>query len=489
MSAPADTLDRRGVASLGRGLPPGPAAMPILGAGGNLLRLFANPIPYLQRLERRYGNVATLARGRSQYIVAFGAAHNRLILGNPGLFHNLDATTMPVRVPPNSALARLFNGLTHMNGPRHDRQRRLIAPAFSRRMVESYLADITLEARHQVDDWRIGERRDIAHEMSEFTLSIAIKILLGIDPAGADQKIRRLFREWVELVFSISTMLLPFAIPGLPFQKLLALSELLETEVRRLIARKRTAPHSDFCALSALLNAHDHEETALTDDELVGQTAFLFMATQSTTTNALIWTVFLLERHPELWDAVADECRNLDLTAPAIDQLQKMTLLDAVARESIRLMPPIMLWCKIGSAPFEIGGYGLPAGTRIFQSALMTQRDVTVFPEPNRFLPDRWFSSNPDPFEFCAFSAGPRMCLGSTLAIMEIKVVVATIVRRFRLSLTPGTRIDVRGPMFLSPKHGVPMNIHPAAARPAHVELRGNVCELVDFPDRNAVRR
>jgi cytochrome P450 len=488
MSAPAHPFEANRAGIAGSGLPPGPAAMPFLGVTGNLLRFYANPIPFLHRLERRYGTVATLARGHSRYIAAFGAAHNRLILGNPALFHNLDATTMPVRVPAGSALARLFNGLTHMNGARHEQQRRLIAPAFSRRMVESYLADITVEARRQVKNWRFGECRDVTREMSEFALSIAIKILLGIDPAGAGEGIRRLFREWVELVFSISTMLLPWRIPGLPFRKLLALSELLEAEVLSVIARKRAQAQSDVSALSALLQAHDHDETTLSDDEIVGQTAFLFMAAQSTTTNALAWTLFLLERHPKLWDAVVDECSDLDLTVPAIEQLQKMTLLDAVARESIRLMPPIMLWCKIASAPFEIRGYSLPAGTNIFQSALMTQRDPTVFPEPNRFLPDRWFTTNPDPFQFCAFSAGPRMCLGSTLAMIEIKVVVATIIRQFRLALVPGRRIDVRGPMFLSPTNGLPMNIHPAAARPPRAELRGSVCALVDFPERDAVR-
>ena len=118
----------------------------------------------------------------------------------------------------------------------------------------------------------------------------------------------------------------------------------------------------------------------------------------------------------------------------------------------------------------------------------MTQRDPEIFPRPNRFVPERWFSSNPDPYQFCAFSSGPRMCLGATLAILEIKLLVATIVRQFRLSLVPDNRIDVRGPMFLSPRNGLPMTVHAAAARPPLVEVRGNVCALVDFPQRNPAR-
>lgn len=481
---PAGSRPRRRVGAL----PPGPAAMPILGASGNLLRFFANPIPHLQRIERDYGSLATLARGHNRYIIAFGEAHNRLILGNPALFHNLDSTTMPVRIPPGSALARLFNGLTHMNGVRHDQQRRMIAPSFSRALIDSYARGIAVEVRRLVDGWRTGERRDIAHEMGELTLSIAIRILLGIDPVGAGAGIHRLFREWVRLVFSISAMSLPFALPGLPFRRLLAVSERLETEVRELIARKRAAARSDSCALSALLDVHDRDGAALTDAELIGHTAFLFMASQSTSANSIAWTLFLLERHPELWDAVAAECADFDSSPHALELLKSMPLLNAVAHESLRLFPPVMLWCKISSAPFDIDGYRLPAGTRIFQSALMTQRDPNVFPQPNRFLPQRWFDAAPDRFQFCAFSAGPRMCLGSALAVIEIKLAVAAIIRRFRLALAPGSRIDIRGPMLLSPVRGLPMDLHPPGARPAPAELQGNVPAIMDFPDADHTR-
>jgi cytochrome P450 len=483
MTASYDRVAERIVAPRQNGLPPGPPVLPLVGTPINLLRFFADPIAFMRRLQRRYGNVATLARGRSDYVFAFGAANNRLILGNPDLFRNLDPHSMQIRVPQGSALSRLFSGLTHMNGARHTLQRRLMTPAFTKPMLESYFVDIAAETERAIGLWNVGECRDIAREMDALTLNIATRVLLGLDPANAGHETRRLLRRWTDLIFSLPAMLLPFDIPGLPFARLLARSSQLEQEILTLIAHRRERGDAKPCTLSALLQAHDDDHTKLTTDELIGQTAFLFVASQSTTTNALTWTLLLLERHPQIWDAVRAEVAQLDCPVPRLEQLQKLTLLDAVVRESLRLLPPVTLWCKVATAQFAIDGYRLPAGTKVIQSALITQRDEVIYPQPDRFIPARWHGSHFDAYQFCAFSAGPRMCLGSALALLEIKLVVAMILRRFRLNLPAGNRVDVRGPMILAPKRGLKMTLGEPEARPVRNPLRGALRELVELPD------
>jgi cytochrome P450 len=470
------------------GSPPGVVAPPFIGSHVNFLRFMSDPVRFMSRTQQRYGNTVALARGHSNYVFAFGPDHNRHVLGDVELFHNLDASNLPFPVPPNGSLSRLFNGLIQLNGHRHAQQRQLLAPAFAKRMSGPYLTNIADATKTHLESWRIGERRDMAREMSDLTLSIAARLLLGIVPRSGDDDIVGLFRQWTQLVFSIATVMLPFDLPGLKYRKLINTSNLLEREIRAIIARKRIEGSRNPCALAALIRAHEQGQATLSDDELVGHTNFLFMAGHATTANALTWTLFLLDRHPHVLNAVRDECdTRLGGGPPTPEMLQRLTFLDFVVREAIRLLPPVIWWCKVGTAPFELGPHSFPAGTRVIQSAYITHRDPELFSEPSAFKPERWSTIKPSSYAYCPFSAGARVCLGSMLAQMEIKLVIALILARFSPRLTANSRIVARGPMILSPKYGLPMTLDsPGTSAPA-LAIRGNMPTLVDLPDRKGI--
>jgi cytochrome P450 len=462
--------------------PPGAAALPLIGGHINFLRFMSDPVRFMTKLQRRYGNLAALARGRFSYVFAFGPEHNRHVLGDVALFHNLDASSLPFPVPPNGSLNRLFSGLIQMNGPRHAQQRQLLAPAFAKRMSGSYLADIADVTRARLESWRIGERRDMAREMSDLTLSIAVRLLLGIAPGSGDENIIRLFRQWTRLVFSIATVMLPFDLPGTRYRALIETSARLESEIRAVIDRKRIEGSRTPCALAALMQAHDTAK--LSDDELVGHTNFLFMAGHATTANALTWTLFLLDRHPQVLNAVRDECAaQFGGGPPTPEALQRLTLLDCVVKEAMRLLPPVIWWCKVGTAPFELGPYRFPAATRVIQSAYVTHRNPELYPEPAAFKPERWATIKPDSYAYCPFSAGARVCLGSMLAQMEIKLVIALILARFSPRAAAGSRVVARGPMILEPKNGLPMTLGAPDAAAPPFRIRGNMDTLLELPD------
>jgi cytochrome P450 len=463
--------------------PPGPMALPAIGSSINFVRFLSDPVGFMSRMHARYGNTVSLVRSDAKYVFAFGADHNRDVLGDAGLFHNLDASSLPFRVPPHSALGRLFGGLIQMNGERHVQQRRLIMPAFAKPMAKPYLEDIVAVTQAHLASWRVGECRDIAQEMKNLSLSIAVRLLLGIDPAGAGDEIRSLLEAWIRLVFSMAAMMLPFNLPALPYRRLLDISDRLEAEIRAIIARKRADASGRPCALTALMHAHDQDSAMLSEDELVGHTNFLFMAGHATVANALTWTIFLLERHPKVFDDVRAECAAwFGSEQPSPEALQRLTLLDFVVKESIRLLPPVIWWCKVATVPFALGPYRFPAATKVIQSAYITHRDPKLYPSPQAFLPERWSRLHPDPYAYCPFSAGPRMCLGSTVATLEIKVVIALLLARFRPTLPRGCRVDAKGPMILEPKAGLPMFLNSPDAKPPLGSVRGNVHALVDLP-------
>src|SRR5829696_8442240 len=114
----------------------------LLGARGNLLPFMRNPVGYMTRLYRDYGEVVSLSRGRADYVFVFSPEYNQQVLGNISLFHNLDAGSSPLRIPPGSSLARLFAGLTQMNGERHRQQRQMMAPALQKGRIRAYYDDV-----------------------------------------------------------------------------------------------------------------------------------------------------------------------------------------------------------------------------------------------------------------------------------------------------------------------------------------------------------
>ena len=184
--------------------------------------------------------------------------------------------------------------------------------------------------------------------------------------------------------------------------------------------------------LSKLVQIHDDDVGRLNDDELIGQTNFLFMAGHATTACALTWTLFLLAQHPCALRQVAGELEDkCGGGVPARDQLDDLPFLDAVIKESLRLLPPVLWWSRVSTAAFALGPYELPSGTRLVHSAYITHRDAERFPEPDRFVPARWFETAPGPLVRHS-PAGPRMCPGAPFALMELKRVPVIIPQRWR---------------------------------------------------------
>jgi cytochrome P450 len=118
----------------------------------------------------------------------------------------------------------------------------------------------------------------------------------------------------------------------------------------------------------------------------------------------------------------------------------------------------------------------------VIQSAYITHRNPELYPEPAAFKPERWAKIKPDSYAYCPFSAGARVCLGSMLAQMEIKLVIALILARFSPRIPAGSRVVARGPMILEPKNGLPMTLGPPGAVTPAFAIHGNMQTLLDLP-------
>lgn len=456
---------------------PGPCPLPVLGWRGNLIRFFRDPVAYLRAAHRAYGDVAGLVEGSTRRLFVFGPEHNERLLRDTAVFHRCGFT---VDGPEDSALHRLGFGLVSMNGELHKEQRRLLMPAFTRKRVDAHHQTVIDTTNRLLDRWQPGRPYDIWREMLLLTGRITGRILFSLPDDDADS-LNHLVVRWLALN-EHPLMLLPRRAPGTPYPRLLALSEGLEERYLAILRRRRAEPMDEDDALAYLLGARDAAGRALGDAALVGHMNILFVAANEAAYNALAWLLFLLSQHPAIMGDLLDELRGvLHGDAPSPEQLARLPLLDRVVKEGMRLLPPVVYGIRINAEPVTFGPYDVPRGSTIWFSHYVTHMLPDLYPQPRRFRPERWEGLSPSPYAYLPFGAGPRACIGGVLAGMEIRVILAMIAQRYRLTLAPGATVDRAVKIVLGPKHGMPMTVAPQDGRFSAGEVRGNIREMVEL--------
>jgi cytochrome P450 len=473
---------------------PGPRPFPILGASGNLLRFVLDPLGAISRLFEEHGRIAVLVRGRPTRLASterhvpgtvffYGPELNHALLTAHEQFHKCALSGPLYPEEPVSArtrpLKRMLTGLFQANGDEHRQQRRMLMPAFHKSRIESYRDDMVAITHSLMDGFRAGEVRDLRLDMTELTLRVATKTLFGGDMGEDGLEVARNLRRWLEL-FRPSAVL-PLDLPGLPYRRWLDVSHEIDRKMVEVIAAKRKSERGADM-LSMLLDARDEEGGSMTDDELIGHAGVIFAAGYETSSNALSWTLFLLSQHPRIAAELLEELDSvLDGDAPRVDQLTSLPLLERVIKESMRILPPVPLNHRITAVETELGGYTVPRGAEVLSSIYHTHRMPEIYDDPSRFRPERWEKLDPGPYGYNPFSAGPRMCIGAAFALMEIKIVLAILLQRYRFELVAGTRIDRFFSITMSPAPRLTMRVHrqDRAFEKSARRVRGNVREMV----------
>src|SRR5262245_37465970 len=215
---------------------PGPRPTRLLGRRGNIAQFYRDPVGFMIRLYREFGEIAAYVHGNNNFVFFFGPAYNRQILTDPDLFYS---SVIGIPFPPGSAAERLNSGLICMNGPQHRRHRGLMMPAFHKRQVESYRDDMITLTQQMLDQWQIGSVSDIDRAMRTLTARIAAKTLFGFEHIPDQQRISRLIAQVSDLSSSALAALFPVNVPGTPYWRLLRASQQTDTLIREIIAHKR----------------------------------------------------------------------------------------------------------------------------------------------------------------------------------------------------------------------------------------------------------
>lgn len=456
---------------------PGPQPKTRWGRMANLLRLGQDSVGFTRQLFEAYGPIVSLNYGGGTNIYSplpncpgtvftYGPELVRQVATQHEIYYKHPLSGKFYRRKEQSErtepLKHFGVGLFGVNSDQHRQHRQLIMPAFHKQQIETYRDDIVALTESTLNQLKIGQACDISKVMRLLTMRVATKTLFGEDIDQAGTTVGELLQNALRVLGSPAMIFLPYDLPGLPYRHFLSQIAQLDDQMRQLIADKRAAADSDRDVLSMLIQARDAESgMKLSEDELLGHAGVIFAAGHETSSNALTWTLFLLSQHPQIAADLVEELEGvLQGAAPTIAQLAQLPLLERVIKESMRILSPVPWNGRVTSQTTELGGYVLPPGTEVFVSLYQTHQMPELYPQPNQFKPQRWETIAPSIYEYNPFSVGPRLCIGAGFAMMEIKIVLAMLLQRYRLQFLPQVKIDPTGLIILTSKQGMPMQIH-----------------------------
>jgi cytochrome P450 len=336
----------------------------------------------------------------------------------------------------------LGNGLMSSEGTLWKNQRRMIQPAFHRNVVAGLANVIACSNRSLLQKWKEAALQhiqvNVTHDISLMVLEVTLRSIFGNDYQRVAEHFNVLSEE--------PTRDLKFAQAFRSLQKIVLV---LAAE------RRKKIPQSNDL-LSMLMAARDLSGQPMRDGQLVNEIKTLIVAGHETTASTLNWVWYLLSRNPEaehrLWQEV-DKRTPGDPTN--LDRLDEHPFAREVIEETMRMFPPGWLVTRKALRDDQLGEFFVPAGTEIYIPLYFIQRNPKLWEDPERFDPDRFTpqrSKNRHPFAMLPFSAGPRRCIGESLARVEMLIHVLAIAKDLRLRFV-GSAPELDAAVNLRNKH------------------------------------
>ncbi len=442
-------------------LPPGPRGLEVARL---LLDIQSDTLNGFSRAVREWGDVVHFTVSRKYPIYIFSRPeHVQHVLQDNHKNYRKAVTYDALR-------PALGNGLLTSEGDLWLRERRLVAPMFHRRRIANFVGIMTRYTTELMDRWEdvadTDETIDVAADMAQLTLSIAGQVLfsrdIGKEASEIGESLVTLFHDVNQRITSLVSI--PLAVPTPHNRKVNEALRALEKIVFGMIDERRGREDDYDDLLSMLMQArYEGSDEALSDRQIRDEVMTFMLAGHETTSNLLAWTLLLLSEHPvvrrRLEAAVDDELPE-ELDAAALGQAG---FLEMVLDEALRLYPPAWTIERTPYEDDEIGGYVVPAGSVVVTAPYFVHHNPRVWDNPEGFDPERMAPQKKHGYHRFAhfpFGGGPRMCVGADFAMLEAKIALAMITRRFRLDLLPHHPIVKDATVTLRPGEGIRMTVH-----------------------------
>jgi cytochrome P450 len=431
------------VAPPARILPPGPDSP----AWWQLLRFTGDPLGLLEACHIRYGDAFTLnLAGNGRFVMLSDPEAVRDVFrGDPDVLHSGEANTM------FSATVGRSSVLVLDEAP-HARQRRVLVPPLKGERMRAFFDAMRLETIEAARAWPQNVPFAALPPMRRITLRVILRTALGLAPGPEMDRFERKMetflsngRQRYALVFM--TIIPIERLSGSRWVPLFRQLRDLDDDLFAFIAARRRGEHrpSGENVLDDLLAARHDDGSPLADSEVRDALITILIAGHDTTALALAWALTDILPRPEVVDRLADELKRVTGGGPPeAEHLPALEYMDAAIRESLRHRPVVPFVVRKTVRPFATGGCEYPPGVVLCPCAYLVHRREDLYPEPDRFRPDRFLERKFGPHEWFPFGGGNRICLGMPFALYEMKVMLATLFSQVRLNRPPRARSRAR---------------------------------------------
>ena len=434
---------------------PGEDGWPIL---GNTLRLLADPIGFGDRMRAKYGNVFRNNAFGRRSILLFGADANELVLFDRDKnFSSAQGW--------GSVLDLLFpRGLMLLDFDHHRADRRALSIAFKPGPMRHYADALNRGIAARVGEWS-GREMLFYPAIKQLTLDLAADSFLGVPLGPEADAVNKAFVDMVAASVGVVRRPLPFTAMG---RGVAGRKFLVEYFTRETLKRRAegASNHWGQDMFSQFATAQHEDGSLMPVDQVVDHMIFLMMAAHDTITSSATSLVWLLAQHPEWQDKLRAELLAVtggpdpEGNAPplAYEDMGKLELTEMAFKEALRLIPPVPSIPRRALREFEFGGFRIPAGTGVGISPGAVHKDPELWPDPEQFDPLRFTPeaiAARHKYAWVPFGGGAHMCIGLHFAYMQIKVLMAQILTRYRIEIEEGYAPEWQPWPIPKPKDGL----------------------------------
>ncbi|MBC1238823.1 cytochrome P450 [Nostoc sp. 2RC] len=404
-----------------------------------MIKFISQPVKYVDDFAKIYGDSFTIQSNPSDNPIVYFSQPEAL----EQIFTS-DLSSFEVG-RGNKGLRFLLGDRSFMlsDGERHQRQRQLLAPPFHGERMRAYGEDIRQITQQVSHQWQMNKPLKIRNSMQEITLRVILRVVFGLEAGERFEELRRSLSDLLDFMtsplmssaFFFNFMQKDFGTWS-PWGWILQQQKKIDELIYTLLRERRAQPQQNRQDILSLMMAARYDDgQGMSDKELHDELMTLLVAGHETTASALTWAFYWIDYLPEVRENLL---RELTTVAPNTDlsTIAKLPYLTAVCQETLRIYPIAMnAFFRIVKTPIEIMGYKLPKGTLIIPSIYLAHHREQVYPQPKQFKPERFLERQYSPYEYLPFGGGNRRCIGMAFAMYEMKIVLATILSEFQLSL------------------------------------------------------
>ncbi|MFC7205115.1 cytochrome P450 [Haloferax namakaokahaiae] len=421
--------------------PPGPSGVPF---AKNTFQYAAGPLSFITDVAREYGPVAHYELGGISFYQ----------LSDPELVEHVlvqaNQKYIKGELFQGSLGPVLGEGLLTSEGEFWRQQRHLMQPAFLPQMLERY-SDVMVEyTERMLSSWEDGQTRDIHDDMMSLTVEIAAKTLFDVDIREEESAVGDALETVMD--YSSTNMRRPVEIPRwvpTPLNRRYksALADLQEV-VGRIVNDYRDGKADEDASdvVSLLLSFRDENGDPLPEKQIRDELVTILLAGHETTALALTYTLHLLGRNPDQEAMLHEELDSvLGGGRASFASLGDLTYTEQVVKEGMRVYPPVWELIREAAEPDTVGGYEVPVGQTVAVQQWVLHRDPRFYDDPEQFRPSRWtseFEKALPAYAYFPFGGGPRRCIGDRFAMMEARLVLATLAQAWTVEPTHDLSFD-----------------------------------------------